>query len=460
MSRDGIVVSGPVEGLAMTSAYVEAIGRFAYVWGWPMVSMTNRRTALTSVSEPGLRGGVLPNAPVGHVCMLTDYIPAEQRFVACTNQDVLYGFGFGALNDEPVVIQIPDYGERFWVTAVWNHRTDSMVQLGKQYGTKPGFYVVVGPNWDGKTPAGITEVFHSPTELAAFCPRVFVNDTDEDRIAVLPLINATMAYPLAEFDGTVKTKDWNAIPSFPAPTTLGSGEVHWVDPEKFFDQLPQVLETVPPLPGEEALYGLIASVLNAAEADLAIKQTLVETAMSAERDLITPLLEWRLNGPAAGNGWFSPTNNSAFGTDYMTRTAIARSNMYENAAHETKYVFTDTDATGKSLDGHSLYTITFPAGQLPPVNGFWSLTLYNEHHFYNVNPLNRYSLGTKSPDLQTNPDGSLTLYAGATSPGPDNASNWLPAPGGPFSLYIRGYWPKPEMLDRTWTPPTIAIANP
>lgn len=108
-------VPGPVPGLRMTSEYVASIARFAYVWGWPMVSMINRRTALTSVDEPGLRGGALPNAPMGHVCMLTDYIPADQRFVACTNQDVLYGFGFAALDDEPIVIEVPDHGDRFWV---------------------------------------------------------------------------------------------------------------------------------------------------------------------------------------------------------------------------------------------------------------------------------------------------------------------------------------------------------
>jgi hypothetical protein len=200
-------------------------------------------------------------------------------------------------------------------------------------------------------------------------------------------------------------------------------------------------------------------VLSAADSDPALKQTLIDTAVEAERDMITPLLQWRLNGPPAGNGWYSPTNNSQFGTDYLTRTAIARSNMYENTPVETKYIFTDTDATGKQLDGNSLYTITFEAGELPPVNGFWSLTLYNEHHFYNVNPLGRYSLGTKSPDLKTNDDGSLTLYAGATPSDEDKQSNWLPAPAAPFSLYIRGYWPKADMIDGSWTPPTIAVAG-
>jgi hypothetical protein len=232
------VAGGPVPGTAMTPAYVKAVGQFAYIWGWPMVSMINRRTGLTSVPEPGLRAGVLPNAPLGRVCMMTDYIAPTQRFVACTNQDVLYGFGFGSIDEQPAVFQIPDFGDRFWVAAAWDHRTDSFARMGKQYGTKPGFYAVVGPNWDGKIPDGITEVFRSSTALAAFCPRVFLQDTAEDRAAVAELIKKVNIYPLDEFDGTVHEYDWASVPSFPVPGEVTADEIHWVDPDRFFDQLP------------------------------------------------------------------------------------------------------------------------------------------------------------------------------------------------------------------------------
>jgi len=99
--------------------------------------------------------------------------------------------------------------------------------------------------------------------------------------------------------------------------------------------------------------------------------------------------------------------------------------------------------------------LTFPTGALPPVNGFWSLTLYNEHHFFKPNALNRYSLGTKNKNMKLNDDGSLTLYASAQSPGADRETNWLPAPDGPFSLYVRAYWGKQAILDGSWTPPVI-----
>ncbi|WP_328464007.1 DUF1214 domain-containing protein [Streptomyces sp. NBC_00448] len=422
--------------------------------------MINRRTALTSVSEPGLRGGVLPNAPLGRVCMMTDYIPAGQRFVACTNQDVLYGFGFGSLDEQPAVFQIPDFGDRFWVAAAWDHRTDSFAELGKQYGTKPGFYAVVGPNWTGELPAQITGSFRSTTTLAAFCPRVFIEDTPEDRAKVLELLPYVTVYPLDEFDGTMKSDDWANVPTFPVPDQAGGeGEIRWVDPAKFFDQLPEVLDTVPPLPGEEALYQQFRDLLAAADASPEIKQVLVDVAREAEQEIITPLLRWEYNGPAAGNKWFSPTDNSAFGTDYLTRTALARSNMFENAPHETKYLFTDTDIDGAQLDGSRAYTVRFDAGQLPPVNGFFSMTLYNKHHFYAENDLGRYSLGTKNPDLEYGEDGSLTLYVGNTPPDGAPATNWLPAPADAFSLYLRAYWPQQPILDGTWTPPRVERTN-
>src|SRR5262245_60839760 len=265
--------------------YVQMVGRFAFLWGWPMVNSFNRRTAMVSVPEPGLRGGVLPNAPRGQVCMLTDYISADQRFVTCSNQDVAYGFGFGALDDEPVVYQVPDFGNRFWVYAAWDARTDSFAELGQQYGTKRGFYLLVGPNWKGKIPDGIARTFKSPTELAALCPRVLLNDTADDRQAIQPLLSQVMAYPLSQFDGKMKTKDWKKVPRFPVPSPQGSEEIQWVVPETFFDQLPEVLSKVPPLAGEDAIYTMIRSVLEAASKDPQVKQILEDTAVASSKEI-------------------------------------------------------------------------------------------------------------------------------------------------------------------------------
>jgi hypothetical protein len=117
------------------------------------------------------------------------------------------------------------------------------------------------------------------------------------------------------------------------------------------------------------------------------------------------------------------------------------------------------DSTGACLDGRHSYEITFAPRQEPPVNGFWSLTLYNEHHFFHPNDLKRYSLGTKNKSLKRNADGSFVLYAGMKSPSKENESNWLPAPNGHFSLYIRAYWGNQAILDGSWQPPKIVKTN-
>ena len=448
-------VPGPAAGNTMTQAYVQMVGQMAYFWGWSLVANANRAVAFSKVPEPGLVGGVVPIA-LGGIAMLTDYVTAEQRVIACSNQDVVYGPGFLPLDREPYVCQVPDFGDRFWVYALYDARTDEFSKLGQAYGTPPGSYLIVGPDWKGEAPAGIAAVVQSSTDLVFAVPRVFMDDTAEDRQAIQPVLSQINFYPLSQFDGKTKTKDWTKLPHFPAPKSAGPGETRWVDPETYFDQLPAVMKKVPPLPGEESLYRWIGSVLEAAQKDAAIMQTLKEAAVAADREMVSPLLQWRHNGCAAGNGWNSAVNNAAWGTDYLNRTAIGRSNIYENRPEETKYFYTDNDNRGEPLNGQNTYAITFPKGQLPPVKGFWSMTLYSAEHFYNENPLKRYSLGTKNKNLKVNADGSLTLYAGARSPGNDKESNWLPAPDANFSLYIRCYWPEKAVLDGTWMPPSIA----
>lgn len=304
-------------------------------------------------------------------------------------------------------------------------------------------------------PSGINSVFRSSADLAAIFPRVFQDDTPEDKAAIQPLLSQVMVYPLSEFDGTMKTKDWKTTPAFPSPAGQGTGETKWVLPEKFFDQLPQVMKDIPPLPGEESLYATIQSVLDAAASDPEIKKTLVQTAIAAEDELIRPLFAFHNNGRPVGNGWTSPPNGARWGMDYLSRAATARSNMYDNAPEETRYIYTDFDADKQRLHGNNRYTVTFPKAELPPVNGFWSLTLYNNEHLFEPNSLNRFSLGTKNKQLQPNADGSLTIYVQNASPGADKEPNWLPAPKEEFSLYIRAYWPKPEVLDGTWQPPPV-----
>jgi hypothetical protein len=438
----------------LSDEYVRMVGQAATFWAWPMVNVFNRRLGFKDVQEPGLIGGIIPCAPLNHNCMLGDYIAPQERAVACPNQDVVYGVCVLALDESPVVVQVPDFGKRFWVYQVVDLRTDSFVELGAMYGTPPGFYLLVGPTWQGKPPAGIQRVFRAKTGTGFVIPRVFRQDTPEDLAAVQGVLRQVLLYPLAEFDGKMKSKDWSKLPSYPEQTE-GKGEMSWVFPEKLFAELPMVLEQAPPRPGEEALYAQILSVLQAAKKDRHIMEVLTQAAVDADRQIVTPLLQFRNWGEQLPAHWSTIGNGAAFGTDYFTRTAVAKSNIFVNAPSETKYFYQDLDEQGGRLNGASRYTLTFPPGQTPPVEGFWSLTLYDEYHFFAPNELNRYSIGTKSPDLKRGAGGSLTLYVQADPPSGEMRSNWLPAPKGDFSLYLRAYWPKAEILDGKWTPPPV-----
>jgi len=428
-----------------------------------MVNIYNRRLKFKDLPEPGLMGGFVPVAPLNHVCMLSDYIGPQERMVACPNQDVVYGAGSIGLDVEPVVLQVPDFGERFWVYQVVDLRSDSFADIGKMYGTAPGFYLLVGPDWDGDVPAGITRVFRSSSKTGFVIPRVFLDDTPQDRQAILPLINQIDMYPLSAFDGTPKQRDWARVARFPADESQGNsgGEAQWVIPATFVDELPLVLDDASPLPGEQALYAELRAVVEAARQNPELKRAMTDEVGKAEEDLVGPLLQFRNYGLPLPHHWTTQRNGAAFGTDYYTRTAVAKSNIFVNKPNETKYFYQDLDDAGQRLEGSSRYTVTFPAGQLPPVQGFWSLTLYNQHHFFSPNAIERYSVGTKNKTLIANPDGSLTIYVQADAPtDPVQKANWLPAPEGEaFSLYIRAYWPQPAVTDGSWTPPPVRVAG-
>ena len=285
---------------------------------------------------------------------------------------------------------------------------------------------------------------------------MFLDDTPEDKKAIQSVLRPMQMYPVAEYDDTMKTTDWSQIKKMPAAAASGEGETQWVFPEKFFDELPAVLADAPPLPGEEARYAQVHALLAAIKNNPALKPAVIKAAAEADDQLVKPLFQFRNYGQQLPHHWSTISNEAAFGVDYYTRTAAAKSNILVNAPNETKYFYQDLDASGARLNGANSYTVTFPKGQTPPVNGFWSLTLYNEHHFFVPNELNRYSLGTKNRTLKPNADGSLTFHVRATRRRPAQRDNWLPSPkGGDFSLYVRAYWPKSPVTEGSWTPPAV-----
>ena len=157
------------------------------------------------------------------------------------------------------------------------------------------------------------------------------------------------------------------------------------------------------------------------------------------------------------NGWMFTTKTGLYGTDYLQRATITYFGLGANRPQDAVYPTSEADGDGNPYSGVNKYTMTFPKGEMPPVNGFWSLTMYNAEYFFVANPLHRYTLSQRN-DLKENPDGSTTLYIQHESPGPDKESNWLPAPEAKFVLMLRLYWPRettPSIMDGTWTPPAV-----
>ena len=349
--------------------------------------------------------------------MLTGYINPSETFIAIPNQDVVYGLGWLSLAKEPVVIQVPDFGDRFWTFPVYDARTDEISELGLQYGTKPGFYMVVGPDWKGATPAGVAGVVRSTTDFAVAMPRIFMNDTPEDPGAIQPALSQIQYYPLSQFDGKMKTKDWSKLPHFPVPKEktrpkYSTKQPPWVDPAVFFDQLPAVMKQVPPMPGEEALYKWIGSVLAAAAKVPEVMNTLRETAFAADKELVAPMMQWHYNGQPAGNGWTSESNNAAFGTDYIHRMGVMKAYPYSNKRNETVYFYTANNSKLRPLVGKSSYEVTFPERAAPAGEGLLVVDGVQPRTLFYPNALNRFALGTKNKTLKHNDDGSLTIYLG------------------------------------------------
>jgi len=269
------------------------------------------------------------------------------------------------------------------------------------------------------------------------------------------VLTRIMMYPMAEFDGTLQTKDWANLPKGPVPPA-SEEETQWVLPEKFVDELPVILADAPPLPGEEARYAQVLAVLEAAKENPKLKEAMTAGAKEADEQLVKPLFQFRNYGQQLPHHWSTISNESAFGTDYFTRTAVAKSNILVNSPNETKYFYQDLDANGGRLNSAHRYAVTFAKGATPPVNGFWSLSIYNQHHFFVANAINRFSVGTKNKDLKLAADGSLTIYVQADAPtDPVQRANWLPAPKGDFSLYVRAYWPQPAITEGAWAPPPV-----
>ena len=361
------------------------------------------------------------------------------------------------LRAEPLVLSVPEVEKgRYYSVQLIDMYTFNYGYIGSRTtGNGAGKFLVAGPNWQGDIPAGVKIVFRCETDfsLAIFRTQLF-NPADMDNVKKIQ--SGYQAETLSQF---MKT------PAPPAPPAIVfdkiDKELAQVNP---FGYLAFVLQFCPPPEEEKALRAKFAKIgiapgkpFDAAALAPAQSEGLVQGAESGRK---------KIKDAAAAlgrdlNGWHVMTgtlDRAGYHGDWLARAAVAAAGVYANDSAEAMYPMTRSDADGAKLDGATgRYTLTFPPGQLPPVNAFWSVTMYDGRTQLLVdNPINRYLINSPMlPGLKTSGDGSLTIYIQKDSPGKERESNWLPAPDGPIYLVMRLYWPKEEAISGAWKPPGV-----
>ncbi|KSV65152.1 DUF1254 domain-containing protein [Sinorhizobium sp. Sb3] len=392
--------------------------------------------------------------------------PADTAIIT-PNSDTPYSILWLDLRAEPMVISVPTVEkDRYYSVQLIDGNTYNFGYIGtRATGTEPGDYLVVGPDWKGETPPGIKQVFRSttPFTFAAFRTQLFHPD---DMPNVEKIQAGYKAQPLSAFLGQPAPLAAPKIEFLPA-TTAGIKD-------NFFQYLDAALQFVPETPRDKAVRAKLAKIGIGPGKAFEFKELSLEhkaeflVAMKQGNDKVD---KWLASGNKDINGWNIGSffgDEAFYNGDWLMRAGAAKGGLYGNDAVEAMYPYTRTDATGEPLDAskHN-YTITFAPDQLPPVNAFWSVTMYDgKSQLLVKNPINRYLINSPMlPAMKKGADGSLTLYIQKDSPGADKESNWLPAPDDKIYLVMRLYWPKPtppSILPAgqgTWQPPGVKVAQ-
>ena len=406
-------------------------------------------------------------APFNEINNMHRVATYEDTAIITPNSDTPYSLGFLDLRAEPIVLSVPAVPKpRYYSVQLTDGNTYNYGYIGSRAtGTEPGDYLVAGPDWKGETPAGIKKVFNSstPFSIAIYRTQLF---NPKDMPNVEKVQAGYVVQPLSAF---LKQSPPAAPPKvdFVPATTEGIKD-------HYYEYLDAALAFVPLSAEDKTIRAKLASIGIGPGKTFDFKdlsdehKAAVLLGMKEGDDKVTRFLA---DGVKAINGWNVGSffgDRAYFNADWLKRAGAAKGGLYGNDAVEAMYPYTRKDAAGDDLDGSKhAYTLTFPAGQLPPVNSFWSVTMYDgKTQLLIENPINRYLINSPMlPSMKKNADGSVTLYIQNKSPGKDKESNWLPAPDGPIYLAMRLYWPKetpPSILppgEGTWQPPAIVVSK-
>jgi hypothetical protein len=430
-----------------------AIAKDAYVYGFPLVD--NYRIMHAYFVD---KGGPQYRAPWNTLFNEARvYTPADTA-VQTPNSDTPYSYLGADLRAEPLVFSVPKIEEgRYYSLQFIDLNTFNFAYVGSRAtGNGGGTYVLAGPGWQGEKPEGIDEVIACDTELAIVLYRTqLFNPDDIDNVRKIQADYKVQ--PLSAFLGEPAPAPAPAINFYP-PLSAEDERTSLT----FFDELNFLLQFCPVVPSEVELRERF-STLGIAAGETLDPETLTPAIKQAMQEGIADA--WKaLDGVQAEMASGKISTGDLFGTreyldgNYLYRMAGAAFGIYGNSKQEAMYPPYTVDADGQPLDGakHD-YTLRFAPGKLPPVNAFWSVTMYTlPQSLLYANALDRYLINSPMlPDLVKDPDGGITFSIQHDSPGADKEANWLPAPSGPFQMAMRLYWPEPEALDGIWKAPPL-----
>lgn len=434
-----------------------SIASDAYIYGYPLVTMEMTRRVITNVaSQEGSRG------PMGTIIKLRQYPDAKFRDVTAPNADTLYTTAFFDVGDEPWVLDQPDMGDRYFLLPLLSGWTDVFDVPGQRTtgGAKKTF-LISGPGWSGTVPDGMMEL-KSPTAMVWLLGRIYCTGTPEDYAAVHALQDAFKLQPLSTWGKDYVPPAGKVDASIDMKTPVRD-QVNALSARQYFALLSDLMKRNPPAPADRPALARFAS------AGLDLLKGIEPASLNDRVDSRLPKHSYERimfhfvdsdGDMTRENGWSYTIKAGTYGTDYKQRALVTAIGLGANRPQDAVYPTSLKPNLIESYSGGNNYTLRFTKEEMPPVRGFWSLTMYDENMFFVDNPINRYSMS-----VRTNPvyeaDGSLVIYIQHESPGKDKEANWLPAPKGKFHLMMRLYWPDespPSILDGSWKVPQVEKA--
>jgi hypothetical protein len=453
-----MLVPHPVRAEAASEQEAIAIATEAYIYGYPLVTMEYTRRVMTNVAEP--QGA---HAPMGQFLLMRTYPDASFKDVTAPNADTLYSTAWIDVGHEPYVLSIPDEGDRYFLMPMLDGWTNVFQVPGKRTtGTKAQTVAITGPGWKGELPKGVVE-YKSPTAMVWILGRTYCTGTPEDYKAAHAIMDQYKLVPLSAYGKPYTPAKGKVDPKIDAKTPVRE-QVNNLSAADYFQLLAKLMKDNPPAKEDGPIVEKMAKIGIVPGKDFDVTRldpAIAKALQSVPKAAFAKVMGHFKSAGKDENGWVFTTATGLYGTDYVQRALITAIGLGANRPQDAVYPTSEVDGAGKPYDGANRYVMRFAKGELPPVHGFWSLTMYDAAYFFVDNPLNKYTVSARN-DLVPNADGSVDLYIQNESPGKDKEANWLPAPKGKFILMMRLYWPKekpPSILDGTWKIPEVKEAS-